>query len=124
MTNLVTCPHCRIAVEADIPPPSSCPACGVPLVAPVPADRWNSAIVSGVLFLPLSPLLFSNKRDAAAASVMVVAPLLSLIGGMVLGRRLSRTVRSKCSLVILLPVVMLICSETLLAIGCSCTGVN
>jgi hypothetical protein len=89
--------------------------------SPPPArnHRVTALLVGGVLLLPLLALSVVRVSEAPVFIALIGAPVLSLIGGIVLGIHLGRSVPAKIVLAILLPVLLLIGSETLLWIGCS-----
>lgn len=89
--------------------------------SPPPArnHRVTAIIIGGVLLLPLLALMMIRTSEAPVNIALIGAPVLSLIGGIVLGIHLGRSVPAKIVLAIFLPVLLLVGSETLLGIGCS-----
>lgn len=80
----------------------------------------RNAIFAGVvLFAPLVALLVVRPSDAPIVTSLIMAPALSLMGGIILGMRTGTTHPKRLGLAIAWTFLLLVGSEALLFFGCT-----
>jgi uncharacterized paraquat-inducible protein A len=117
------CRHCGTACDPASVDSGICPACHGDLGDRARSLPWNALIAGAILVLPLITLLVAHAlfpgADVDPIIALKVAPVMALIGGIVLGVRLGNSVERKILLAVALPPVLLVGADVILFAGCT-----
>ena len=117
------CRHCGTACDPASVASGICPVCHGELGDRARSLPWNALIAGAVLLLPLVTLLVAHpllpKPDVDMIIASGMAPVMAIMGGIVLAIRLGNSVVRKVLLAVVLPPVLLVGAEVILFAGCT-----